>query len=97
MLDYSLLPAHMQDGMRRYIEQRIPPGSFMEAVLANDFVAAVGKADAINSHRLNDYAMFLYNELPGRGYPNSPWGSYDAVRNWLNPKLEESNDNADDN
>lgn len=85
MLDYTQLPAHCQDAMRLYVEERIPPGGFITSVLANDFAGAVGKADAINSHRLRDYAMFLHNEMPARGTPGFElWGSYEIVNAWIN-------------
>ena len=38
MLNYGLLPEHMREGMRSYIEIGRKPGSFLIAVLANDFV-----------------------------------------------------------
>jgi hypothetical protein len=33
MIDYSTLPEHMQESMRRYIEKGIQPGSFLAAIL----------------------------------------------------------------
>ena len=63
-VDYSGLPEHMQDGMRRYIENGLEPGSFLAAVLCNDFIGAVGKADHINEARLKDYTIWLYNCAP---------------------------------
>ena len=79
MLNYSVLPDNLQDGMKRYIEHGIKPGSFLTACLENDFVYAVGKASDQTWEYLYDVAMFLYNELPGRGYPDCPWGSRKAV------------------
>ena len=54
----------MQDGMRRYIERGIEGGSFLMAVLENDLMGALGKADRINLSRLHDYGTFLYNNAP---------------------------------
>lgn len=51
-VSYDSLPAHMQDGMKRYIEDRIAPGGFAIAVLMNDFVNAATKADSINRQAL---------------------------------------------
>ena len=64
MFNYELLPEHMRDGMKRYIERGIEGGSFMTAVLCNDLMGALGKADEINRDRLWDYGNFLYNEAP---------------------------------
>ncbi len=44
-VDYSPLPEHMQDGMRRYIENGIEGGSFMMAVLCNDLMGAIVVVD----------------------------------------------------
>lgn len=76
--DYSLLPAHCQGGMRRYIEEGIAPGDFMLAVLSNDLVGAASRADNTNINRLKDYALFLYNEVP-----STCWGSREKVDAWM--------------
>jgi len=81
MLNYSMLPEHMRDGMKLYFEEGIEPGDFAYAVLCNDLVGAYGRADAINTARMRDWAKFLYNEAP-RG----SWGSKQAVEDWLKRK-----------
>ena len=78
-IDYTLVPEHCRDGLRRYFENRIPPGSFLTAVLSNDLMGAAGRADDVNRHRLLDYCTFLYSYAP-RG----SFGSPEAVRDWLN-------------
>ena len=78
MIDYSMLPEHMQDGMKRYVEEGIRPGDFLYLVLCNDFVRALGHADMINMARIIDYARFLYNEAP-----TSCWGSREKVDAWI--------------
>ena len=79
MLNYSILPDNLQDGMKRYIEHGIQPGSFLTACLENDFVGALGVASNKSYGYLHDVGMFLWNELPGRGYPDCPWGNREAV------------------
>jgi len=54
----------MQEGMRMWIEHGIDGGGFMMAVLCNDLMGALGKADSTNIARLKDFGMFLYNEVP---------------------------------
>lgn len=78
IIDYSILPEHMQEGMRLYIEKGIPPGSFLTAVLENDLVASFGQADYINQSRLLDFAVFLMQQAP-----QECWGDTDTVNRWL--------------
>ncbi len=77
-IDYSVLPEHMQQGMKRYVEEHIPPGSFLRAVLENDLVGALFRADKTNAARMLDYAYFLLHAAP----PDC-WGSEEAVVDWL--------------
>lgn len=77
-LDYSGLPEDLQGGMRRYIEQGIEPGSFLEAVLTNDLFGAFGRADLINRHRLYDICRWVYKEAP-----YSCWGSKERFEAWI--------------
>lgn len=37
-INYSILPEHMREGTRRYIEHGNRPGDFLYLVLSNDFV-----------------------------------------------------------
>lgn len=78
----------MMDELDNYLQDGIPPGDFLRAVLANDLVGAVGRADKENLHNLPAYANYLYWELPGRGSPNCPWGSYEAVESYLAAKAD---------
>ena len=77
-IDYSRLPVHIRDGMQRYIEQGIEPGSFLTAVLCNDLMGAVGKADEVNLPKLWQICSFLYNDAPSPSF-----GSVEAFRAWI--------------
>lgn len=77
-IDSSSLPEHCRHGMKLYIERGILPGSFLQAVLANDLMGAFGRADDINRSRIQDYVTFLYNEVPAMC-----WGSREAIRRWV--------------
>jgi hypothetical protein len=77
-VNYDRLPAHMQEGMKRYIEDRIAPGGFACSVLANDFIAAVTRADETNVQCLRDWAMWLLWDCP-----REAWGSYEKIDAWL--------------
>ena len=76
--DYDMLPSHMREGTRRYIEEGVEPGQFTVAVFANDFLGAAGRADENNSMVLRAWALFIYNEVPGNCH-----GSYDKVAAWI--------------
>ena len=77
-INYEQLPGHIQDGMRRYIEKGIEPGSFLTAVLCNDLMGAVKRADKINQEKLRDICAFLYNEAPAICF-----GSVEAFQSWV--------------
>lgn len=72
-----MIPGHCRESMRLYVEHGVLPGSFLTAVLCNDFMEACGKADDVNRH-LWDYANFLYNYAPSNCF-----GSPEAVKAWV--------------
>ena len=72
------IPERMHGGIRRYLENRIPPGDFLMAVLCNDLKEAYGRADDENIELLPVYVAYFYNEAPAKC-----WGSPEKVRAWL--------------
>ena len=78
MYDYSKIPAHMREGIMLYVERRVKPGSFLMAVLENDFVQIVGRADETNIRYLPQWAELLHWEIPSKC-----WGSPEKVKAWL--------------
>ena len=76
--DYTRIPAHMQNTARLYIEQGIPPGSFLQAVICNDLFGAYRRADDINQAAMRDWVVFFYNEAPG-----DCWGSVERFSAWI--------------
>lgn len=77
--DFSIIPEHMRGAMKRYLEDGIPPGSFLQAVLCNDLKGAVSRADQINIQYLKEWAQFMMWELPA-----ACQGSEERYRNWIN-------------
>lgn len=73
-IDYSLIPKHMGDGVKLYLEYGIHPGSFLTAVLENNLVESVARADNINRSQIAEWARFLYAEMP-----RESWGSKEKV------------------
>lgn len=77
-INYSNLPARMQDGARLYIERGIPGGSFMTALFSNDLLGAFQRADMENTAAMRTWASFLHNEAPCGCY-----GSPEHVKDWI--------------
>lgn len=75
---FRKLPVHGQGALERYIENGLPPGHFLTAVLTNDLFGAFNRADEENEKAVGDYVRWLYNHAPVQC-----WGSRDAVTNWL--------------
>lgn len=76
--NWNLIPGHMHGGVRRWIENGIPPGSFLAAVLSNDLREACARADDVNRNRLHDIVSFFYSYAP-----NGCWGSPDRFQDWM--------------
>jgi len=72
-----MLPIHMREATRRYIEQGILPGSFLRAVITNDLAGAFRTADDINLPLISIWVKFFYNEAPVTCY-----GSPAAMTRW---------------
>ena len=75
--EYEKLPEHLQDGMKRYVEDGIQAGHFLTAVLSNDLLGAVSRADPKSLEALPDIVRWLHWEIP-----SSAWGSEEKVKNW---------------
>ncbi len=71
------IPERMAGGIERYINKGILPGDFLIAVLENDLMNALGKADSENIKNLPAYLTYLYNEAPANCH-----GSPKAVKAW---------------
>lgn len=72
------VPAHLQDGLRRYIVHGRPPGHFLEAVLANDLFEAVSRADDASLAGLVPLVKYLYNHAPSGCH-----GNRRALTDWI--------------
>lgn len=72
------VPEYMRGAVCRYIENGIPPGDFLTAVLRNDLREACGRADDTNRHALFDYVSVLYCYAPA-----GSWGSPAEFRAWV--------------
>jgi len=75
--NYNKLPEHMRESARRYVQEGVIPGDFLQAVLRNDLVRSFSNADDINIMHIRDWAHWLYNEAPSHC-----WGSHEALKYW---------------
>lgn len=77
-VNWELLPDHIRGSVKRYIEQGIPPGGFLSAVIRNDLAEAYDRADHINQGRLGDVVQFFHSEAP-----SLCWGSQEKLDQWI--------------
>lgn len=77
MDNYAGLPEGLQGGMKRYVEDGIQAGHFLTAVLSNDLLGAVSRADDTNIKLIPEIVRWLYNEAPG-----NCWGTTEQVQAW---------------
>ena len=64
-VDYDKLDCECCKGaFQRYFEYGIATGGFLQKVLENDLMGAVGRADSNHVLRLRNICEFIYNELP---------------------------------
>jgi len=79
-LDRAGIPAHLHGGLVRYVVDRIPPGHFMMALLSNDLVGVINRADTENAALIKGWVSVLYN---CEAIPCISWGSKERVDAWL--------------
>lgn len=75
--NYQEIPELTLDALDRWGKAAIPPGDFTMAVLRNDFMEVIARADCRNRQCLPQIAKYIYNELP-----SGCWGSPNVVKKW---------------
>jgi len=75
------IPTYMLHALNRYIEHGEPPGDFLTAVITNNLLEAVSRADDHNQVNLPAYIAYLYNEAP-----QGSWGSPERMQAWIEYK-----------
>lgn len=73
----SVVPTHLQQRLRRWVEEGIRPGGFLSAVLANDLMAAASRGDELSLVGLPVLCRFLREHAP-----EGSFGSPRVVENW---------------
>jgi hypothetical protein len=65
--------------LMNYKEYGTPLGSFLQAVLQNNLIDAMFRADEDNARDLKEILRFISDELPW-----SAWGGPERIKNWTN-------------
>lgn len=73
-----MIPKAIKYQIDQYIEAGVTPSSFLYAILTNDLMVAIQKADDINKLHIPDIVAYLRNYLPVGSY-----GNIGAVLGWL--------------
>jgi hypothetical protein len=77
-IPYHTFPGTGGDCIRRWIEDGIMPGSFLEAVIRNQLVEAFHRADSNNVELMYDIVGWMYRNAPG-----ACWHYPENVKHWL--------------
>ena len=72
------MPDRTLAGLKRYADQHVPTGDFLQAVLSNDLRGAFGRADDENLAALQAIVQYCHNELP-----STCWGSPERYQAWI--------------
>lgn len=74
-------------GIMRYVEHGIKPGDFLTAVLENNLMEAIGRADEENQRDIVEICQFVHMEIPGCCH-----GSQEIMKEWMEAKQRERED-----
>ena len=74
------IPPAILAAVKRYVEEGVPTGGFLEAVLRDNLSVSLATADPV---ALKLIVQLLYNYTPG-----DCWGSPGRVKAWLDPHGE---------
>ena len=84
--EYDGIPAATKDALIRWTLYGVQPGSFLQAVLANDLLGAIRFGDKVNLAALGKIGMWLYSHAPAAsfGTPGSfkAWKGLHHGRMW---------------
>lgn len=81
--NWNLCPGHLIPPFKNYVLHGQPTGDFLRAVLENNLVDAVCRADHQNRDVLRELCLFIYNELPSQC-----WHSKEKVDAWIEGHAE---------
>jgi len=76
-----MIEERFKEAIDAYVKDGRPMGGFVTAVLENNLMLAIGKADEDAYHNLREIVKYLYNDAP-----SSCWGSPEKVKAWYAKK-----------
>jgi len=79
--EYADLPDRTRLALDEWAEYGQLPGGFVTAVLENDLMGAMSRADLSNAAAIDAITKYVYNHLPA-----ACWGSPEKVREWRQSK-----------
>ena len=82
--DSQLIPLDTRESIDAYVSEGLETGGFLRAVLENNLMEAMGRADAHNLEALPHICAYVYNEIPSACH-----GAPSIVRAWLERKAKE--------
>lgn len=82
MDSYEGVPQAIFESLKLYVTQRVPTGSFLNAVLCNDLFDACGRADPYSAAALPKICELIYNRCPAECF-----GSQEKVDAWLEARV----------
>jgi hypothetical protein len=74
----GFIPPHIRLGFENYLIHGIYPGGFVEALICNNFIGAIKKADSTNKNHLHDIADWMLYNMPTNCY-----GNREIMKNWI--------------
>lgn len=77
LIDRRPMRADVKASLDNWAERAWMPGDFLRAVLENDLMQAINRADAYNLGTIAQITRYIYTNLPGGCH-----GSPDRVRVW---------------
>ena len=72
------IPDRIKEGLDRYVQQKCPTGDVLKAVLENNLMEAVGRADPESMSALREICSYLRFDIPSTCH-----GSPEKVKAWL--------------
>lgn len=78
---YDQLPTEMLPNVYRYVIDGLQPGHFLTAVITNNLLDAVNRADSRNLKALGTWIKFFYNVCPSGCY-----GNIETMKNWMDER-----------
>ena len=73
-----LVPPHLQDTIKNYLDHGLRTGGFLEAVISNDLFAAMRRADGISRNNLHGIVQFFWNYTHSNSF-----GSPKTYSDWI--------------